>query len=64
MDGQGRTALPHVYAIGDITEGPALAHKAMAEGVVAAEAISGLPTPSTRRCRSSRSPTLKSLPWG
>ncbi|AII07785.1 dihydrolipoyl dehydrogenase [Rhodococcus opacus] len=44
VDEQGRTALPHVYAIGDITHGPALAHKAMAEGVVAAEAISGLPS--------------------
>jgi dihydrolipoamide dehydrogenase len=31
----------HVAAIGDITPGPALAHKASAEGVIAAEALSG-----------------------
>ncbi len=38
-----QTNLPHIYAVGDITQGPALAHKASAEGVVAAEAICGLP---------------------
>jgi dihydrolipoamide dehydrogenase len=32
----------HVAAIGDITPGPALAHKATAEAVVAAEALCGL----------------------
>lgn len=31
----------HVAAIGDVTPGPALAHKASAEGLVAAEALSG-----------------------
>jgi dihydrolipoamide dehydrogenase len=35
------TALPGVYAIGDMAGPPLLAHKAMAEGVVAAEAIAG-----------------------
>ncbi|MGT2934192.1 dihydrolipoyl dehydrogenase [Streptococcus catagoni] len=30
----------HIYAIGDITKGPALAHKASYEGKIAAEAIS------------------------
>ena len=38
-----QTNVPHIYAIGDITQGPALAHKASAEGAVAAEAICGLP---------------------
>ncbi|MDF2922069.1 MAG: pdhD1 [Paenibacillaceae bacterium] len=38
VDGQGRTNLPHIYAIGDIVAGPALAHKASYEGKVAAEA--------------------------
>jgi dihydrolipoamide dehydrogenase len=33
-----------IYAIGDITAGPALAHKATAEALVAADAIAGLPT--------------------
>jgi dihydrolipoamide dehydrogenase len=33
-----------VYAIGDLVRGPALAHKAQEEGVIAAEAIAGAPT--------------------
>ncbi len=40
-DLQKRTNLPHVFAIGDITPGPMLAHKASKEGIVAAEAIAG-----------------------
>ncbi|MCA1812410.1 MAG: FAD-dependent oxidoreductase, partial [Halobacteriales archaeon] len=36
-----RTNVPHIFAIGDITPGPQLAHKAMKEGVVAAEVIAG-----------------------
>src|SRR5256884_4048096 len=35
------TSVPGVYAIGDMVGPPPLAHKAMAEGVVAAEAIAG-----------------------
>ena len=38
-----RLAAPHIAAIGDVTAGPALAHKASAEGVVAAEALCGRP---------------------
>lgn len=34
----------HVAAIGDLVAGPALAHKATAEGGVAAEALCGVPT--------------------
>ncbi|MBO8162623.1 MAG: dihydrolipoyl dehydrogenase [Brevibacillus sp.] len=41
VDKQGQTSIPNVYAIGDIVEGPALAHKASYEGKVAAEAIAG-----------------------
>ena len=41
-DEQCRTVIPHIYAIGDITAGPALAHKASYEAKVAAEAIAGL----------------------
>ncbi|WP_058303783.1 dihydrolipoyl dehydrogenase [Gorillibacterium timonense] len=44
VDKQGRTNKPHIYAIGDIVAGPALAHKASYEGKVAAEAIGGLPS--------------------
>lgn len=36
-----RRLTPHLAAVGDITTGPALAHKASAEGIVAAEALSG-----------------------
>ncbi len=36
-----RTNVPGVWAIGDITAPPWLAHKAMHEGVIAAEAIAG-----------------------
>ncbi|GKS13371.1 dihydrolipoyl dehydrogenase [Paenibacillus chitinolyticus] len=43
-DEQCRTAIPHIFAIGDITAGPALAHKASYEAKVAAEAIAGLPS--------------------
>jgi dihydrolipoamide dehydrogenase len=43
VDDQQRTNLPDVYAIGDCTPGPMLAHKAEEEGVVAAEAIAGKP---------------------
>ena len=41
VDGHYRTNIPGVYAIGDITAGPALAHVATAEGIICAEAIAG-----------------------
>ena len=40
-DGQMRTNVPHVYAIGDVARNPMLAHKAVHEGHVAAEAAAG-----------------------
>lgn len=40
-DEQCRTAIPHIFAIGDITAGPALAHKASYEAKIAVEAIAG-----------------------
>ncbi len=39
-----RTENPTVFAIGDVSPGPALAHKAAREGKVAAEVIAGLPS--------------------
>jgi len=39
VDEYGRTNVPGVWAIGDCTDGPWLAHKASHEGVTAAEAI-------------------------
>ena len=41
VDGQRRTAEPAIFAIGDITGEPMLAHKASHEGHVAVEAILG-----------------------
>jgi dihydrolipoamide dehydrogenase len=43
VDQAMRSAIPHIYAIGDIVAGPGLAHKASREGKVAAEVISGRP---------------------
>jgi dihydrolipoamide dehydrogenase len=41
VDGQLRTNVSHVHAIGDVAGGPMLAHKATHEGHVAAEVIAG-----------------------
>jgi len=41
VDGQMRTNVPHVFAIGDVVGQPMLAHKAVHEGHVAAEAAAG-----------------------
>jgi dihydrolipoamide dehydrogenase len=43
VDERGRTADPHVWAVGDATGEPMLAHRAMRQGKVAAEAIAGRP---------------------
>jgi dihydrolipoamide dehydrogenase len=42
VDSQMRTNVPNIYAIGDIAGNPMLAHKAVHEGHVAAEAAAGL----------------------
>jgi dihydrolipoamide dehydrogenase len=44
VDGALRTSRPKVYAIGDIVPGPALAHKASDEGIIAVEDAAGLQT--------------------
>jgi dihydrolipoamide dehydrogenase len=44
IDNQCRTSIPHIFAIGDIVAGPALAHKASYEAKVAAEVIAGQPS--------------------
>jgi len=41
VDGDCRTNLPGVWAIGDVVRGPMLAHKAEEEGVAVAERIAG-----------------------
>ena len=42
VNSQGETSIPGVYAIGDLTGGKLLAHKAYHDGRVAAEAAAGL----------------------
>src|SRR5947209_293233 len=44
VDGAMRTSAEGVYAIGDVVPGPALAHKASDEGVIAVEDAAGLST--------------------
>ena len=41
VDDHCRTALPGVYAIGDVVRGPMLAHKGEEEGVMVAELLAG-----------------------
>jgi dihydrolipoamide dehydrogenase len=44
VDGAMKTSLKGVYAIGDLVPGPALAHKASDEGVIAVEDAAGMTT--------------------
>src|SRR4029078_8371583 len=44
VDGNLRTSADKIYAIGDLVPGPALAHKASDEGVIAVEHAAGLET--------------------
>ena len=41
VDGNCKTSLPNVWAVGDVVRGPMLAHKAEEEGVAVAERIAG-----------------------
>jgi dihydrolipoamide dehydrogenase len=41
VDARYRTSVPGIYAIGDLVPGPALAHKASAEGIAAVENMAG-----------------------
>src|SRR5262249_42470231 len=43
IDEQCRTSVPHIFAIGDCTGNPYLAHRAKRQGIVAAEVIAGKP---------------------
>jgi dihydrolipoamide dehydrogenase len=44
IDEYCRTSDPHIYAVGDVTGEPMLAHRAMRQGKVAAERIAGRPS--------------------
>ena len=41
IDASFRTSQPHIFAIGDLVDGPMLAHKASEEGIAVAEFIAG-----------------------
>ena len=44
IDENMRTSISNIYAVGDITAGPQLSHKAQKQGLVAAETIAGIKT--------------------
>jgi dihydrolipoamide dehydrogenase len=49
-DAQLRSNVPHIFAIGDVTKQPMLAHKAVHEGKIAAEVIAGHKAAFDARC--------------
>lgn len=63
VDQQQRTNVPHIYAIGDIVGQPMLAHKAVPEGKVAAEVISGKKHFFDPRCIPSVAYTDPEVAW-
>jgi dihydrolipoamide dehydrogenase len=50
IDDQCRTSMRGVYAIGDVTGDPMLAHRAMAQGEMVAEIVSGRRRTWDKRC--------------
>ncbi len=60
---QCRSDAPGVYAIGDLVRGPALAHKAIEEGVMVAEVISGEQTQVNYNCIPAVIYTHPELAW-
>ncbi|MDC7233689.1 MAG: dihydrolipoyl dehydrogenase [Spirochaetales bacterium] len=58
-----QTAVSHIYAIGDITGQPMLAHKAVHEGRVAAEVIAGEPAEFSPACIPSVAYTDPEIAW-
>jgi dihydrolipoamide dehydrogenase len=63
VDKQLRTTVPHIFAIGDIVGNPMLAHKAVAEGRVAAEVIAGKKHYFEPRCIPSVAYTDPEIAW-
>lgn len=63
VDNQLRTNIPHIFAIGDVIGNPMLAHKASAEGRVAAEVIVGKKHFFEPRCIPSVAYTDPEIAW-
>ncbi len=57
------TAIPHLYAIGDVVGEPMLAHKASHQGKVAAEVIAGHPSTFTPMAIPSVAYTAPEIAW-
>lgn len=62
-DNQQRTNVPHIYAIGDVTGNPMLAHRAIPQGRVAAEVIVGLKHYFDPKCIPSVAYTDPEVAW-
>ena len=63
VDKQLRTNIAHIFAIGDVVGNPMLAHKAVAEGRVAAEVIAGKKHFFEPRCIPSVAYTDPEIAW-
>ncbi|MGC1854515.1 MAG: dihydrolipoyl dehydrogenase [Candidatus Aquirickettsiella sp.] len=63
VDKQLKTNIPHIFAIGDVIGNPMLAHKAVAEGRVAAEVIAGKKHFFEPRCIPSVAYTDPEIAW-
>ncbi|MBN2627878.1 MAG: dihydrolipoyl dehydrogenase, partial [Spirochaetales bacterium] len=63
VDDRRKTAVDHIYAIGDITGQPMLAHKAVHEGKTAAEALSDMPSAFDPLCIPSVAYTDPEIAW-
>ena len=63
VDNQLKTNVPHIFAIGDIVGQPMLAHKAVAEGRIAAEVIAGKKHYFEPRCIPSVAYTDPEVAW-
>jgi dihydrolipoamide dehydrogenase len=63
VDRQGRTNVPHIFAIGDVVGPPMLAHKASHEGKVAAEVIAGMKVSFDARAMPSVAYTDPEVAW-
>lgn len=63
VDSQMRTNVSHIFAIGDVVGQPMLAHKAMAEGRIAAEVIAGMKHYFTPKCIPSVAYTDPEIAW-
>jgi len=63
VDARQCTNAPHIYAIGDVTGPPMLAHKATHQGKIAAEVIAGLPAAFDARAIPSVAYTDPEVAW-